>query len=439
MVGSDPTQTNEPSTEGATDGDETTGSVSEAPSGTTTADQGDPAVGESAAAAVRVGAEVWADDGFAALADQRVGLLTNSAARVGEATVLAAMVDAGVEVVTVFTPEHGFSATAAAGAAVGDGSVDGVQVISLYGTERAPTPTDLGGLDVIVFDLQDVGVRAYTYLATLGLTMEAAAEAGVPVVVLDRPNPLGDRVREGWVTAPGFTSFVSQYPVPATHGFTAGELAQALQGEQWLPAVEGVELTVVPVEGWRRTDDWTATGLTWHPPSPSLPTTDSVALYPGTVLLEATTVSLGRGTETPFTVVGAPWVDGAALAAALDERALPGVAFEATTVSPESSEAVPDPPFAGEDVPGVRIVVTDPAAVRPMTVGVHVLDALRRQAEAAGVGEIIDRPDMLDLLAGTDQLRVGLQRGVPAADLVAGWQADVAAFDDLRAPYLLYD
>ncbi|MEM9612303.1 MAG: DUF1343 domain-containing protein [Actinomycetota bacterium] len=388
---------------------------------------------------MRVGAQVWADDGFTALDGRRVGLLTNSAARIDDdRTVLQAMAAAGIEVVTVFTPEHGFSATVAAGAAVGDGSVDGVRIISLYGADRAPSPADLAELDVLVFDLQDVGVRAYTYLATLGLALEAAAAADVPVVVLDRPNPLGDRVREGWVTVPTFTSFVSQYPVPATHGLTAGELAQALRGERWLPGVGAADLTVVPVEGWRRTDAWATTGLTWHPPSPSLPTTGSVALYPGTVLLEATTVSLGRGTDAPFTVAGAPWVDGEALAAELNGRALPGVRFEPTFFTPVASEAVPAPPFADQSVPGVRIVIVEPAAVRPVAIGVHVLDALRRQSVAGADGEIIDRPEMLDLLAGTDRLRLGLQAGTPAAELVASWEADIAGFDALRAPYLLY-
>lgn len=388
---------------------------------------------------MRVGAEVWADDGFAPLLDQRVGLLTNSAARIGDTTVLNAMTAAGVDVVTVFTPEHGFSATSAAGAPVADGSIDGVAIVSLYGTDRAPSAAELAQLDVLVFDLQDVGVRAYTYLATLGLAMQAAAEADVAVVVLDRPNPLGDRHREGWVTTPGSTSFVSQYPTPATHGLTAGELALALQGEQWLPGVAAVELTVVPVQGWARADDWSTTGLAWYPPSPSLPTTDSVALYPGTVLLEATTVSLGRGTDTPFTVVGAPWVDGEALASALNGRVLPGVRFEPATLTPVASEAVPDPAFAGETIPGVRIVVTDPVAVRPVALGVHVLDELRRHGATAGVGDIIDQPNLLDLLAGTDRLRLGLEAEMSAADLVAEWRADATAFDTLRAPYLLYD
>lgn len=404
-----------------------------------TADSG--AQVEASPVTTRVGAQVWADEGFSALDGKRVGVLTNSSARIDDRTVLDAMLAAGVEVTVVFTPEHGFDAEAAAGAVVADGFDDerGLPVVSLYGAGRAPSPADLTEVDVLVFDLQDVGVRAYTYVATMGLAMAAAAEAGIPFVVFDRPNPLGDRVREGWVRADGFESFVSQFPVPARHGMTAGEMARAIQGERWLAPADDVDLIVVGVEGWQRSTGWEATGLIWYPPSPSLPTTDSVVLYPGTVLLEATSLSLGRGTPAPFTVVGAPWVDGPALAEAMNGRGLPGVRFEPTEFTAVASPSVPDPPYAGVAVPGIRIVVLDLDTVRPVALGVHLLAELSTQARSAGQATVVDRPEMLDLLAGTDQLRLGLAAGRPAEELVAGWGPELAAFDQLRTPYLLYD
>ncbi|MEZ5412599.1 MAG: DUF1343 domain-containing protein [Acidimicrobiales bacterium] len=395
---------------------------------------------------VRVGAEVAAADGFQRFRGQRLGVILNVASVVDGRSLLDVLATTeGVDVVAAFAPEHGVRGDAPAGAPVGD-TVDpatGVTVHSLYGDRRAPGPAQLAGLDGLVFDLQDVGARPYTYLSTMGLAMQAAARAGVPFVVLDRPNPLGGTGAaeggvEGWVLEAPFASFVGQYPVPLVHGLTAGELARMIQGEGWLDGLDGLQLDVVPMAGWHRSQRWADTGRAWIPPSPGLPSPATAAVYPGTVLFEATSASVGRGTDEPFSVVGAPWIDGPAAAATLNTRGLPGVRFEAVTFAPAPTPAVPDPPLAGRTVGGVRVVVTDPAAVRPVALGVHLLDVVGAQARAAGETGFVARPATLDALAGTDRLRLALAAGTPAADIVAAWTDEVNAFDQLRQPYLLY-
>lgn len=391
---------------------------------------------------IRVGAEVLADDDFARLAGLRVGAVLNQSSTVDDQPLLDVLAAADqVDLVAAFAPEHGVRGAFGAGAAV-DETVDpatGVLVHSLYGDTRKPTADMLAGLDVLVFDLQDVGVRAYTYISTMGLVLQAAAEADLPVLVLDRPNPLGGRYLDGPLLEAAQTSFVGQYPIPSAHGLTTGELALALQGEGWLPGLDGLTIEVIEVEGWRREQAWAALDRTWVPPSPSLPTASTAAAYPGTVFFEATELSIGRGTDEPFSTVGAPWVDAAALVAALDEVALPGVRFEAVEFTPEALPAVPAPPFEGQRCQGVRIVIDDVAVARPVSIGVHLLAALRGQSIEQGRGEPITRPDFFDLLAGTDELRLGLESGAPTGELIEAWSGSLAAFEALRLPYLLYD
>lgn len=391
---------------------------------------------------VMVGAARLADDGFATLNDQRVGVVTNDAVQVGGRSLLDLLVEAdNVDLVAIFAPEHGLAALDPAGTAVGVGTDPARDVVvhSLYGAQRAPTPEALADLDVLVFDLQDVGVRAYTYLSTMGLAMVAAAEADLRFVVLDRPNPLGGERLGGYVREPSVDSFIAQYPIPSVHGLTAGELALAIKGERWLVGLDDLELEIVAMEGWDRGDRWSQTGLTWSPPSPSLPTVESVALYPGTVLFEATSLSVGRGTDEPFTVVGGPWVDADGVAQLLNDRGLAGVRFEATTFTPVASPSVPDPPLVDQVVPGVRIVVENGEQILPVEVGVHLLEVFWRQAEDRGIDDFLAEPDLLDLLAGTSRLRRELQQGIGASAIIDAWSDDLAGFDELRLPYLLYD
>lgn len=388
----------------------------------------DASVAGPEAPTVVTGAQALLDGGLTPLLGRRVGLIANRASTVGGERLIDVLHDhPDIELVALFAPEHGVEAANAAGVTVLDGidGETGVPIQSLYDDDRAPDPEVLDGLDVVVFDLQDAGARFYTYISTLGLAMQASAGAGVPFLVLDRPNPLGGDRPDGATLNEEQASFVGLYPIPALHGLTVGELAGAIQGEGWLDGLDDLELEVVELQGWSRGLRWNDTGLAWTAPSPGLPTAELALLYPATVLLEATTVSFGRGTDRPFGQFGAPWLDAPSMVARLRSAELAGVAFETTEFVDGD----------GEVVPGVRLLVTDEAAVRPMAVGVHLLHHLLAEA---GDRTIIDRPDYFDLLAGDASLRRDLAAGRDPGAVVDGWSDDVAAWQTTRAPYLRY-
>jgi uncharacterized protein YbbC (DUF1343 family) len=390
---------------------------------------------------IRTGAQSLADSRFAILAGRRVGLITNHTARVG-ADHLADLLHAAPDVtlVALFGPEHGVRGTADASESVPHGRDEktGVPVYSLYGKTRAPTKAMLRGIDVLVFDIQDVGARFYTFISTMGLAMQAAARARIRFVVLDRPNPLGGDYVAGFSVARSNISFVSQYPVPLAHGLTVGELARMIKGEKMLPGLERLELDVVAMEGWSRDMQWPDTGLQWVPTSPNIPDFETALVYPGTGLFEATVASEGRGTDRPFRLLGAPWTDGEALASALNARALAGVRFEAAAFTPRRVTGMAaDPKARNKKISGVRVVVTDARTYLPVETGVHILHAFRQQARNAG-RQFINRPDWLAKLAGRRTLNGMLRRSAMPARIVAQWREDVDRFRRRRARYLLY-
>ena len=273
-----------------------------------------PSIAHAATAAIITGAERLAAAAFAPLDRRRVGLITNQTGRVGADHVADLLSSArGPRLAAIFAPEHGFRGTAEAGAAVQDGRDrrTGVPVLSLYGATRKPTEAMLRDIDVLVFDIQDVGVRFYTYISTMGLAMQAAAARRIPFLVLDRPNPLGGEDVSGFVLEPALTSFVGQYPMPIVHGMTVGEIARMIKGERWLDGLDGLDLTVIEMEGWKRAMRWPATGLAWIPTSPNVPTFETALVYPGMGLVGEVLVNEGRGTPTPFLQFGAPWLDAA--------------------------------------------------------------------------------------------------------------------------------
>jgi len=393
---------------------------------------------------VRTGAEVLAAGQFDALAGERVGLIVNHTARVDTAHLIDRVHRSPVvELGALFGPEHGLRGTAGAGETVTDDRDDrtGAPVYSLYGDTRRPTPPELEGLDALVFDVQDVGARFYTYITTMGLAMQAAAEADLRFVVLDRPNPLGGSYVSGFSLRPEHRSFVGRYPVPIAHGMTVGELARMMKGEEWLPGLSDLDLTVIPVEGWSRDQQWPATQRDWIAPSPNLPTWTTALVYPGMCFFEGLHVNEGRGTDHPFLQVGLPWPRDAAEAVVdtLRARGLPGIRVDTTTVSPESRSAAPSPRFEGEQLPGFRLRVTDAASVRPVELGIHAVHAVYHQAQALGDTSIISRPRHLSRLAGTDRLATLLRRGASPSRIIDSWAGATATFREQRAPYLLYD
>ena len=393
---------------------------------------------------VRSGAEVLVANDFEALSGQRVGLIANHTARLDTAHVIDRLAAApSVELSAIFAPEHGFRGTAGAGEAVEDGRDPrtGVPIYSLYGETRRPTPEMMEGLDALVFDVQDVGARFYTYITTMGLAMQSAAEADARFVVLDRPNPLGGTYTSGFVLEPEHTSFVGRYPIPIAHGLTIGELARYIRAEGLLPGVESVDLSVVPVENWARDQQWPDTGLDWRPPSPNLPTWETALMYPGMCFFEGVRVSEGRGTERPFLQIGAPWSpeDARRVVDTLRAQDLSGIAVDTVAFTPRSMpEAAPSPRFEGQEVYGFEVEVTDRRAVDPLAVGIHALHAMYQRARARGDTTFVSRPEHLTRLAGTDRLLTLLRNRASPDSTIAAWRDEVEAFRDDRASALLY-
>jgi uncharacterized protein YbbC (DUF1343 family) len=391
---------------------------------------------------VTTGADVLAASGFAALAGKRVGLITNQTGRVGSEH-LADLLRAApnLKLTAIFAPEHGFRGSAEAGASVRSGvdAKTGVPIHSLYGATKKPTQLMLRDVDVLVFDIQDVGARFYTYISTMGLAMQAAAAARIPFFVLDRPNPLGGEYVSGFVLEPRLRSFVGQYPIPIVHGLTVGELARMIKGEKWLEGLDHLELQVIEMQGWQRSMRWPQTGRAWVATSPNIPTFEAALVYPGIGIVGEAEVNEGRGTPTPFSLFGAPWIDGQRMVARLNAVGLAGVKFQRATFTPRSISGVAARPrFVGTSLNGVRVVVTDVAGFEPLEVGMHALSAIAAEARSKGIAPLFGNLKMLQAIAGTPRLHNMLEVGSDGAAIIAAWQAEVAQFKAKRARYLLY-
>jgi uncharacterized protein YbbC (DUF1343 family) len=391
---------------------------------------------------VKTGAEVLAASGYAALAGKRIGLITNHTGRVGGEHLADLLTKApNVKLAAIFAPEHGFRGSVEAGEQVGQewDAQTGVPVFSLYGASRRPTPRMLRDVDVLVFDIQDIGVRFYTYISTMGLAMQAAAAARVPFLVLDRPNPLGGEYVSGFVLEPALRSFVGQYPIPIVHGLTIGELAGMIKGERWLDGLDSLNLSVIEMQGWKRTMHWPQTLREWIKTSPNIPTFEAALVYPGMGFVGEANVSEGRGTATPFSVFGAPWLNAERIVTQLNALHLPGARFETTTFTTRSiAGAAARPRFQGQRINGTRLVVTDVARIEPLEVGIHVLAAVVAEARAKGVAPLFTNVPMLDRIAGTRRLNRMLANGSSAAAIIAAWEREVIQFKAQRARYLRY-
>jgi uncharacterized protein YbbC (DUF1343 family) len=389
------------------------------------------------AAEVKTGAAVLQGSGFAQLQGKKYGLVTNQSAMVGSRHLLDLLLEAGIPPAVIFVPEHGLQGTREDGVPVADALERGIPVHSLYGGEKKPGQEDLAELDLLIFDIQDIGARFYTYISTMGLVMQGAAEAGLPLLILDRPNPLGGDYVAGFVSHSTPASFTSLYPIPLAHGMTVGELAQMIRGERLLPGLGELELSVVRMAGWERWMRWPDTGLAWTPTSPNIPDFPTALLYAGIGLLEGTGASEGRGTDTPFLLAGWPDIDDASLANSLNSEELPGVEFTATRFTPRSIPGrATAPKYRGHEVSGIGITVADYGALLPVETGVAVVRAIYNAVPAAERQKFF-RQGITDL-AGSLLLRQSVEKGLPSGAITALWHDDVAQFLAKRQRYLLY-
>jgi uncharacterized protein YbbC (DUF1343 family) len=383
------------------------------------------------------GAAVLLRDQTAHLAGRRIGLVTNHTARLPDGRHLADALRAlpGVRLAALFAPEHGIRGDVDGAVADTVDPATGVPVYSLYGDTRHPTDAMLSGIDLLIFDIQDVGARFYTYTTTLGDVLEAAATRHLPVLVLDRPNPLGGTRMEGPLAEDSLRSFVAFARIPITHGMTIGELAAYFNGEGCLTGGAQADLTVIPMERWTRGMWFDQSGLDWIPPSPNMGSLASATSYPGTCLFEGTNVSEGRGTDTPFVFVGAPWADGGQLAERLASMPLPGVRFEPVSFTPTPRNRMPTHvKFSGVGCHGVRIAVIDRDLYEPVRTGVTLLSAFR----TLWPDSFQWRPATFDRLAGTRALRAAIDRGETPEAIRKAWEEGLREFTLRRRKYLLY-
>jgi len=370
------------------------------------------------------GIDVLERDGFRPLAGLRIGLVTNHTGRDrrGRQTIDVLREAANVKLVALFAPEHGIRGLADDNISDTKDEKTGLPIYSLYGEMRRPKPEQLRELDALVFDIQDVGTRFYTYISTLGNVMEEAARARIPVFVLDRPNPIRGNEAEGPVADEDKLSFTGYHMIPVRHGMTTGELARLFNAERKI----NCDLRIVEMERWRRGMWFDATGQTWVNPSPNMRSLTQATLYPGVGLLETTNVSVGRGTDTPFELVGAPWIDGVRLANYLNERRIAGVRFVPVRFTPRASV------FQGEECGGVNLVITDRAQLRPVYAGLEIAAALRRLHPDDWQVEKYGR-----LLANADTLE-RLKRGESPEQIALSWQPRLEEFRRARTRALIY-
>ncbi len=375
----------------------------------------------------------------ALLRQQRVGIITNQTgySSAGEHIIDVISSFDDVTVAALFGPEHGFRGAAEAGAKIDTGLdvTRNLPVYSLYGVTRKPTPEMLADIDVLVFDIQDIGARFYTYIYTMALAMEAAAVADVRFVVLDRPNPITGTHVEGNILEPDYATFVGLYPIPVRHGMTIAELARMFNEEGWLSDSVKAKIEVLPMRNWRRGDWYDDTGLAFRKPSPNMPTLATATVYPGLCLLEGTNVSEGRGTHRPFELFGAPWINSDTLCKALNALQLPGVQFLPAGFLPVSIPGVAtNPKYANRDCFGAEVQVTHRNEFEPYWTGIQIVNTIQRLYPDS----LNWRPRGFDRLAGTGRIRTAISQQQDLRALRLSWQDELERFAKIRARYLLY-
>lgn len=388
---------------------------------------------------VKTGLEVLTMNNFDILQGKRVGLITNPT---GVNHKLVSCVDIlyrapAVNLVALYGPEHGVRGDFTAGEIIGT-TVDPntrLPVYSLYGSTRKPTAEMLDGVDILVYDIQDIGSRSYTYISTLGLAMEAAAENNIPMVVLDRPNPLGGIRMEGPLVREGFSSFVSQYPIPYIHGLTVGELASYINDEGLLSNGEKCDLHIVKMNGWKREMHFEDTGLPWVPSSPHIPYSETCYYYPATGITgELYTANIGVGYTLPFMMFATEWIDADSLAENLNSLLVPGVIFRPVHYKPYYSVS------QGKMVHGVQVHITDKANAPLTLIQFYILQELNKLWPERDLFSLCEksRLEMFDKVCGTDQVRLTFTKYRTVASILGLWTEDIAAFRKKAGKYYLY-
>ena len=387
---------------------------------------------------VKVGLDVFLANHLSKLEGKRVGIITNQTgiSSSGEHSVDILSRIGRLSVDALYAPEHGIRGDLPDAIKMSsyEDQRTGLQGWSLYGEHLKPTKEMLEGLDVLVYDIQDVGARFYTFISTMGLAMEAAAEQGIKFILLDRPNPINGLTLEGPIIEEPHFSFVGLYPIPVRYGMTPGELAWMIKGENWMKGMEDLDLEVIPMEGWTRNMWFDQTGLPWIKPSPNIPSIHTAAVYPGLCLIEALNVSEGRGTMRPFEQIGAPWIDGHKLAATMNSYRLPGIYFKPITFTPVMlPQAAPWNKYRDQDVNGLSLIITDREIMRPLQVMAHLFSALKKH-----YSKELELRENLERLIGISSFRRSIDNLLVPEEIIADWEEGIHSFEKTRQKYLLY-
>lgn len=388
---------------------------------------------------VKTGLDIVRENQFKQFSGKRIGVICNHTACDGDGRHIVDLISENrtCQLVAIFAPEHGFRGMHADGSIIENKTEPktGAIIYSLYGSVRQPTSEMLKDVDVLIYDIQDVGARFYTYITTLSLAMESAANYGIPFVVLDRPNPIRGNITEGPILDMNFQSFVGPHPIPIRYGLTIGELAGWINGEIFSKRNIHVDLTVIQAKGWRRSLWYDQTGLPWIAPSPNIPTLETAIVYPGFCLLEGTSLSEGRGTDAPFLKFGAPWIDPEYYAQELNNLRLPGLRFEPISFTPASIPNVAlSPKYENQPCGGVRTIITDRNRLRSVKAMLIILEKTRDLYP-----DDFSPRGTLNRLYGSDRLQQALNEHIPIQQLVSDWQENLEQFTNRSKNYYLYE
>lgn len=387
---------------------------------------------------VKAGLDVLLEKHIDLLEGKKVGIITNQTgiSSNGEHIVDILSRHPGISISALFAPEHGIRGDLPDATEMAS-YIDertGIRVWSLYGQNLKPTAEMLEDVNVLIYDIQDVGARFYTFISTMGLAMEAAAEYGIKFIVLDRPNPINGLTIEGPIMEEQYFSFVGQYPIPVRHGMTSGEMARMIKGEEWIEGKDRLDLRVIPMQGWKREMWYDDTGLPWVKPSPNIPSILAATVYPGFCLVEALNVSEGRGTMRPFEQFGAPWIESFELARAMNEYSLPGIHFRPITYTPVSIPgAATWNKYTNQEIHGLDVIITDRERLRSLQVMVYLFITLKKLYP-----EELEFQKNLERLIGIQSFRQSVKNLRPPEDILEEWEPGIQKFKQLRRRYLLY-